>query len=69
MKVLLTGGSGLAGMAITNDLTAHGHTVLRVDRVAPLDAPHTRGQVGASTFKFVDRNSWTELTWGRSFRQ
>ena len=54
MKVLLTGGSGLAGTAIANDLTAHGHTVLRVDRVAPLDAPHTRGQTGASTFKFVD---------------
>ncbi len=54
MKVLVTGGAGLAGMAITKDLTANGYEVVRADRVAPSDAPLTRGQAGESTFKFVD---------------
>lgn len=54
MKVLVTGGSGLAGMAIAEDLNGHGYEVVRADRIAPSDAPFTRGQAGASAFKFVD---------------
>ena len=54
MKVLVTGGSGLAGMAIAEDLTGHGYEVVRADRTAPPDAPDTRGQAGASAVRFVD---------------
>lgn len=43
MKVLVTGGAGLAGTAIADDLVSHGHEVVRADRNAPPDAPHTRG--------------------------
>ena len=54
MKVLVTGGAGLAGSAIAHELVDHGYDVLRADHVAPAEAPLTRGQAGASSFKFVD---------------
>lgn len=37
MKVVVTGGSGLAGRHVVEDLVAHGYDVLSVDRIAPLD--------------------------------
>jgi len=62
MKILLTGGSGLAGKAITDELVAHGYEMVRVDRVAPPDVPNTRGQAGSSTFKFVDTTDMAQVT-------
>ncbi len=38
MKVVVTGGSGLAGRAIVQDLVEHGHAVLNADRVKPATA-------------------------------
>jgi len=54
MKVLVTGGSGLAGSAIAEELVQHGYEVLKADHVAPADAPLTRGRAGTASFKFVD---------------
>lgn len=54
MKVLVTGGAGLAGTAIAEELVKHGYTVLRADHVAPADDPLTRGEPGPSSFKYVD---------------
>jgi len=54
MKVLVTGGAGLAGTAIAEELVKHGYTVLRADHVPPVDDPLTRGEPGPSSFKFVD---------------
>jgi nucleoside-diphosphate-sugar epimerase len=38
MKVVVTGGSGLAGHFVVEDLVDHGHEVLSVDRVRPARA-------------------------------
>ena len=48
MKVLVTGGSGLAGSAIAEELVQHGYEVLKADHVAPADAPLTRGRAGTA---------------------
>ncbi|MDP6822794.1 MAG: NAD(P)-dependent oxidoreductase [Dehalococcoidia bacterium] len=62
MKVLVTGGAGLAGTAIADDLVSHGYEVVRADRSAPPDAPDTRGKAGESAFKFVDTTDIGQVT-------
>ncbi len=46
MKIVVTGGSGLAGRHVVEDLSAHGYQVLNVDVLPPAD-PHV-------PFKMVD---------------
>ena len=47
MKVLVTGGSGIVGHYVIDELVSHEHTVLNADRVRPGDLGHS-GSHGAS---------------------